>query len=215
MKSVVLGKVIEKTYFVEPNTETITIDGEEKVVYKSKPVMKEESKIKEWREICHFDGEPRYNHDNRMWKTYFASLSFDNYCLNVSEDEKVCIEKEIFRADLNELHLHSNKVLEEIEVNKENSTYEYESHVEQFNKMMNTSNKLMKDYCDLHGLDYRKADCEKVFSLVYPDKEYEIKDGKIICIEKSYTLSSSGIYGNIAYGKPLFDTSCIAKIHAE
>ena len=46
------------------------------------------------------------------------------------------------------------------------------------------SNKLMQDYCDLHGLDYQKADCEKVFTLVYPNKEYEIKDGKMICKEQ-------------------------------
>ena len=189
MKSVVLGKVIENVYSVDTKTKTIKDEhGEEKVVYTAKPVLNKEEKVKEWRYILHFEGEPRYN------KKILGYFGFgDISVLNISEDEEVCVKKEIFRADLNELHLYSNKVMEEIDVDKENSTYEYEAHIEQFNKMMNTSNKAMQDYCDLHELDYRKADCEKVFSLVYPDKEYEIKDGKMIC-KTSYTILDSGYY---------------------
>lgn len=190
MKSVVLGKVIENVYSVDPKTTTIKDEhGEEKVVYTAKPVLNKESKIKEWRYILHFEGEPKYNTKNSYYylKMYIASYDSDySKYLNISDNEEVAIIEEIFRADLNELHLHSNKVMEEIDVNKESSTYEYEAYIEQFNKMMNTSNKAMKDYCDLHGLDYRKADCEKVFSLVYPDKEYEIKNGKMICKENTF-----------------------------
>lgn len=181
MKSVVLGKVIENVYSVDPKTTTIKDEhGEEKVVYTAKPVLNKESKIKEWRYILHFEGEPKYNTKNSYYYLKMYTHDYSKH-LNISDNEEVAIIEEIFRADLNELHLHSNKVMEEIDVNKESSTYEYEAYIEQFNKMMNTSNKAMQDYCDLHGLDYRKADCEKVFSLVYPDKVYEIKDGKMDC----------------------------------
>jgi hypothetical protein len=178
MKSVVLGKVIENHFSVEPKTEPVVDEhGEEKVVYTGKPVLIETPKVKEWKEICSFEGEPRYNKHN----TRYLYVAF-NDMLNISEDESVVVNNEIFRADLNELHLQTDKVMKELDVDKEKSTYEYEAHIEQFNKMMNTSNKAMQDYCDLHGLDCRKADCEKVFSLVYPGKKYKIKDGKMDCM---------------------------------
>lgn len=201
MKSVVLGKVIEKTYFVEPNTETITIDGEEKVVYKAKPVMKEESKIKEWREICHFDGEPRYN--SGYW-TYSKTL-------NISENEEVCIDKEIFRADLNVLHLKSNKVVEEIEVDKKEANAELEEHIANFNEMMIESNKLMQDYCDLHHLAHWDSDCEVVFSLVYPGKKYMIKDGKMECEVKN-TISIDTNCVNVYDSSAVKVNTCIGTI---
>ena len=207
MKSVVLGKVIENIYSVDPKTKTIKDEhGEEKVVYTAKPVLNKEEKIKEWKEILNFEGKPKYN----SYGTYYSFVGVYG-CLNISENEEVSITKEIFRADLNELHLYSNKVVEEFDTNKENSTYEYEAHIEQFNKMMNTSNKAMQDYCDLHGLDYRKADCETVFSIVYPDKEYEIKDGKMVC-KNVYTITSNNICCNVAYGTALYGNNCIAKI---
>ena len=213
MKSVVLGKVIENVYSVNPNTTTIKDElGEEKVVYTAKPVLNKESNTKEWREILHFEGEPRYN---KTYGYYFIWNGGDHQSLNISEDEKLTIYEEIFRADLNELHLYSDKVMKEIDTNKENSTYEYEAHIEQFNKMMNTSNKAMQDYCDLHGLDYRKADCEKVFSLVYPDKEYEIKDGKMICKENLITLiTNSNLLGATVYGTSKLSTinDCVSSI---
>ena len=207
MKSVVLGKVIENIYSVDPKTKQIKDEhGEEKVVYTAKPVLNKEEKLKEWKEILNFEGKPRYN----SYGTYYSFVVVYG-CLNISENEEVSITKEIFRADLNELHLYSNKVVDEFDTNKETSTYEYEAHIEQFNKMMNTSNKAMQDYCDLHGLDYRKADCEKVFSLVYPDKEYEIKNGKMVC-KSLITVASSNIYGNITYGVSLLDDTCVATI---
>lgn len=216
MKSVVLGKVIENVYSVDTKQKTITDEhGEEKKVYTAKPVLKKEPKVKEWKEICSFDGEPRYNCEHDSWSIKWTIAAYDgqSHCLNVSKDEKVAVKEEIFRADLNELHLHTDKVLEEIDVNKEGANYEYEAHVEQFNKMMITSNKMMQDYCDLHGLDYRKADCTKVFSLVYPDKKYEIKDGKMICKpEPMLTVLEAG---NYAIGS-IVDTACCvsAKIDA-
>lgn len=199
MKSVVLGKVIENVYSVDTKQKTITDEhDEEKKVYTAKPVLINNPNIKEWKEICSFEGEPRYN-----FHYWHRDKDF-----NISENESVNVNREIFRADLNELHLQTNKVLEEIDVNKEGANYEYEAHIEQFNKMMIMSNKMMQDYCDLHKLDYRFADCEKVFSLVYPEKEYEIKDGKMIC-KPTYTILGSGLaVGSDNIAKISIDSSC-------
>ena len=176
MHSVVLGKVTENNYYVDTKTKTIVDDiGEEKIVYIGKPTLIQSPRIKEWKEICRFKGESKYN------RNYYQYEFVPSYCLNISENESVKIEKEIFRADLNELHLHSDKVLEEIDIDKEEIEQEHKIHIKAFNKMMIESNKSMKDYCDLHGLDYENADCETVFSLVFPEKECEIKDGRMIC----------------------------------
>ena len=196
MKSVVLGKVIENVYSVDTKTKTIKDEhGKEKIVYIAKPVLNKESKTKEWREILHFEGEPRYNNKYSYFylKAYIASCGEDYKYLNVSENDEVAITEEIFRADLNELHLHSNKVLEEIDANKKEAEKEYNEHIHSFNEMMIKSNKAMQDYCDLHHLAYWDSDCEKVFSLVYPDKEYEIKNGKMDC-KTTYTVLNSGCY---------------------
>ena len=211
MHSVVLGKVTENNYYVDTKTKTIVDDiGEEKIVYIGKPTLIQSPRIKEWKEICRFKGESKYN------RNYYQYEFVPSYCLNISENESVKIEKEIFRADLNELHLHSDKVLEEIDIDKEEIEQEHKIHIKAFNKMMIESNKSMKDYCDLHGLDYENADCETVFSLVYPEKEYEIKDGKMICKSRcNYTYKFMGFDAELAKAYDNVDRASHSHCHTE
>ena len=201
MKSVVLGKVIENTYLIDQKTTIIKDEhGKDKKVFTAKPVLNKKSEVKEWREILRFDGEPRYN------KPYSSYILFSPNTLNISEDEVVEINNEIFRADLNELHLKTDKILEEIDIDKEATENKFNKCINSFNEAMIKSNKAMQDYCDLHGLKYWKTDCEKVFSIVYPDKEYEIKDGKMVCKEVSVEIVLKSDYG---IGS-LVDTACCA-----
>ena len=73
-----------------------------------------ETKVKEWTELCSYEGEPRYN-SNWVFRIYKT--------VNISEYETVDIENEIFRADLNEMHLHTNKIVEERDINKEENLH--------------------------------------------------------------------------------------------
>lgn len=184
MKTKVLGKIIENIYSVNRNqTQIKDTDGNFKDVYTGKPTITKETMVKEWSELCSFEGAPRYN------------LRYDGYVtvagkpMNISEKETVYIDKEIFRADLNELHLHTNKIVEERDVDKEDALSILAGQIKAFNKMMIESNDRLKTYCDLHKLSYEDTDCIELFKLVFPDDEYVIKDGIMKIKGKSNTYN--------------------------
>lgn len=183
MKSVVLGKVVEIKHILETNQKTIIDEnGKEKLVYTAKPKIKKEESAAEWREICRFKGEPAHNYEYmHNWKSVYMSNGFidGRNRLNISENEEVAIDKKIFRADLGELHLFTNKVLEKIDIDAVDAADQLRLHTREFNKQMIESNEKMKAYCDLHGLKYEDSDCEQVFELVYPGDKYEISDGEM------------------------------------
>lgn len=183
MKTKVFGKKMENIYHVDHNwTQVKDDDGNSKTVYTDKPILTIETKIKEWVELFGFDGEPRYNSE------YFGRRNK----INISENETVTVEKEIFRADLNELHLRTDKIVEETDVNKEDILSVLEDQIKTFNKMMIESNIKMASYCDLHKLSYEDTDCIELFKLVFPDDEYVIEDG--IMKVKEPTADNNDIY---------------------
>ena len=167
----VFGKKIENFYEVFHNWKQVEDDnGEIRTVYIDKPTINKARKVKEWCELCSYEGEPRYNSHNG-WALY------NN--INISENETVAIEEEIFRADLNEMHLHTNKVVEEKDINKEDALSILDGKIKAFNKMMIESNDRLRAYCDLHKLSYEDTDCIELFKLVFPDDEYVIEDGVV------------------------------------
>lgn len=174
MRTVILGKKIENVYEVNHNWKTIDDgNGGVKTVYTNKPTLVMTPHIKEWVEICSYDGEPRYNSN----KGYIFSALAGTYQMNISEDETVSVGKEIFRADLNEMHLETDKVLEEVDINKEASEEILSEQIRAFNSMMITSNEKLKAYCDVHNLAYEDTDVIELFKIVFPDEKYEIVDG--------------------------------------
>ena len=194
MKTVVLGKNIKNEYDID--TKQIEIkdaEGYTKFVYVDKPIMIETPIIYRWSELCSFDGEPRYNTRNSArdsWRKEF----------NISENEIVVIEKEIFRADLNELHLYTSKVIEQHDIGKSDALRTYKNHIEGFNKMMIESNDMLKTYCDLHKLAYEDTDCIKLFKLVFPNDEYEIDKGVMrVKVKKKYAVASNLCNASITY----------------
>ena len=179
----VFGKKIENYYDVDHKWIQIKgDDGDFKTIYTDKPTLTRETKVKEWSELCSFDGEPRYN-SNRSFFMY------NN--INISADETVMIEEEIFRADLNEMHLHTNKIIEEVDIDKEDALCILEGQIKAFNKMMIESNNRLMTYCNLHKLSYEDTDCIELFKLVFPDDEYVIENGIMKVKEKPKTVTSS------------------------
>ncbi len=177
MKTKVFGKKIENIYGVDHKWKTIKDEnGEDKTVYTDKPTLTRESKVKEWVELCSYKGEPRYN-STRMPRYDSTRMDYMYNAINISENETVVIEEEIFRADLNEMHLHTNKVVETIEVDKEDMVDTCKCQIRAFNKMMIESNSKLMAYCDLHKLVYEDTDAIELFKLVFPNEEYVIEDG--------------------------------------
>lgn len=183
------GKKIENIYDVDYKSKEIKDDnGKTKTVYTDKPIITKDSKVKEWVELCSYDGEPRYN-TALSWGGYKSPWSTYKE-VNISENESVAIEKEIFRADLNEMHLHTDKVVETIDTKKEEACAVCEAQIKAFNKMMIESNEKLKAYCDLHKLSYEDTDCIELFKLVFPNEHYQIKDGKM----RTLDLSTTSVY---------------------
>ena len=188
MKTKVFGQKIKYTYGVDNKKKTITgSNGEPKMVYTDKPTMKQIKNI-EWVEISEFEGEPRYNSG--------TSMLWDN-SINISEDEEVAIREEIFRADLNELHLHTSKVLEEIDLNKNETDILLENEIKMFNKEMIESDEKLKSYCNVHKLNPEETDCIELYKLVYSTDSYCIFNGKFIGNNGTYTMTYEGnLLGN-------------------
>ena len=212
MKTRVFGKKIENIYDVIHNWKQIEDnDGEIKTVYTDKPSINKIRKVKEWSELCSYEGEPRYNSQRSSWLgTDFGASLFGSFNqINISENETVVIEEEIFRADLNEMHLHTNKIVEEKDVNKDDALSILEAQIKAFNKMMIESNNRLMTYCDLHKLSYEDTDCIELFKLVFPDDEYVIEDGVMKVKEKPKTTASS-LYIDDSIAKTIsIDTSLL------
>lgn len=175
MQTVLFGQNKTITKFIEENKKKIELDGEEVEIFIAKPELM--SKVETtWEEMYRWDGSPFYNETiTRPISLY--GMTFNR--MNISENESVEIEESIFRADLNELHLHSDKVLKE-EVN-DDCEDKYKRLVKEFNKQMIESNEKLKERCDLYNLSYEDTDCEKLFKDVYgADKVYGIEDGKMV-----------------------------------
>lgn len=175
MNTRVFGKKIENVYDINHNWKQIKgVDGEFRTVYFGKPVITKESKVVAWVELCSYNGEPRYN--SKSYHYGWASFSGHLNKINISENETVRIEEEIFRADLNEMHLHTDKIVEENDVDQETLLI-LRGQIKAFNKMMIESNSKLMAYCDLHKLSYEDTDCIELFKIVFPNDDYIIEDG--------------------------------------
>ena len=197
----VFGKKIENYYDIDHKWEQIKDNnGDFKTIYTDKPTIIKETKVKEWTELCSYEGEPRYN-------SHIGFALYNN--INISENETVTIEREIFRADLNEMHLHTNKIVEEVDVNKYDALSILDGQIKAFNKMMIESNNRLMAYCDLHKLPYEDTDCIELFKLVFPDDEYVIENGVMKVSEKLKITSDSGSVYVDNNGRIVDDTRAI------
>lgn len=195
MKIVVKEKVISENYELNENCKF----NEGKRFFIGKPTIKENKEVVGYQDICSFEGDLKYNKTFNMWAIPFEG----HHKLNISEDKEVNVEKEIFRADLNELHLITS---EETVVcsNKENAEEILNELMKEFNKQMIESNEKLLAYCKLHKLDLEETEVDDLFKLVYPNDRYEIVDGELIVVKKvdystSYAFCNLYSESNNAY----------------
>lgn len=199
MKTKVLGQIISNIYGVDNKRKEIKDStGESKMIYEAKPELNKESKI-EWTEICEFEGNPRYNSNpkNLAWSSFAFCKA-----INISENEEVLINEEIFRADLNELHLRTNKILKEIDLNKEEMEIALNKEMKLFNKEMIEADEKLKSYCILHKLSPEETDCMELFKLVYSKDVCWVTDG---ALKPTYPMIEAGtITTNAIYQKNIY-----------
>lgn len=166
------GKKIVTTWSVDDHKE-FKKDGT--FIFTDRPQLKSDSKVDSWGDICSFEGDkiPHNSLDNLFgaWGCHYA--------INISEDESVRVEKEIFRADLNEIHAFTDKVISESTEDKASSEKEYDNVMREFNKTMIEADDKLMSYCKLHRLDPKDTDCIELFKLVYDTSDFAIAGGKI------------------------------------
>lgn len=184
MKYVILGKKLKTIWEVKDNRETIKNGDVIKKVFTAKPKLTSRVETFEHPEIMRFEGELGFNSTRSIFG-YHNEVTF-----NISVDEAVTVEKQVFRADENLMYIYTNKVFEEVDENKEAAELAYKNLLKEFNKAMIKSNPTMDNYCELHHLNYGLTDCFKLFEHLYPGKYWEIKEGKLI--EKYSDLCIAG-----------------------
>jgi hypothetical protein len=192
----VFGKNIMKGFEWHENKQTvITDDMLEKDCFVGKPFLEPVETIINYEEICVFEGQPFYNTNIESSHFYYGGFNR----INISEDEEVKVEEQIFRADLNELHLRTDKVSSIEVLNEEEANEWLQGKVKEFNQAMINSNQKLKEYCSVHKLSPEDTDCYELFTIVYPDDKPEIVNGKFRAKDKN----------NVAYwGDATVATDC-------
>lgn len=171
MKYVVLGKKVCKSWELK-NHKTITVENDRRTdKYNGKPELIEKMDVIGYHEILRFEGVLEYNTSN-LWPSMYRKI-------NISEDEEVAIEKKIFRADLNETYLYTDKVVEETSDNEEDAKNALRVETEKFNKSVIEKDERMMNYCKISGKDPKYVDCIELFKILYPGCSYVFVDGKL------------------------------------
>ena len=156
MKTIVQGKKITNKWSVDAGKEKRIVNGEEREIFVKKPSLTKEEGV-EWLDICEYDAGPQC-------RGLFEPKIY------LSETEEVVVDKEIFRADLGTWFQRVNKVLEEIDANKEESESELQTLMAEFNKTVIENDTEMSNYCKLHKLTPEETDAEDLYRLLHPDK---------------------------------------------
>ncbi len=110
-----------------------------------------------WSNIVEVDGIIKYNRDcQNIWSLYITPT------INLGEKETVAIMEEIFRADLNAIVLHTDKILSNTEVNKEESEKQLAELIKEYNKQEIESDEQMMAYCRINGLKPEDVDVDEL-----------------------------------------------------
>lgn len=168
MKSCIYGKSITRTYRVK-----LERDTEGKI--KRKPQLEVEKEETTFCPIIRKDGEELVV-DGKIGHnlSYYSPFSFSNK-INIDETTEVCIEKEIYRADLNAYIVYTNHILYEDDTNKEEAKSSLEKLVSEYNREKIEADEKALTYCNLHKLNPAETDYDELVSIIYPENYKEVK----------------------------------------
>lgn len=150
MQTVIQGKEIETTYSVK-----VLRDDEGKI--KIKPELVTEEKIIKWTDLFPaIDGEVKYNsNSSSSWLTISAYNR-----INISADEEVKVVGQVYRADINTLQLHTEKVVVDTPINKTEAETELKTALAEYNRTVIENDEKMLAYCKLNNLNVETVDID-------------------------------------------------------
>lgn len=169
IKVEVYGKHVNHLWHVKTNQEEIVIDGEEKLAFTAKPQI-EILNSYDYEKISEFESDSSLVNN----ALYLTRMFF--------EDEEVSLLNRKFRVDTGVLEMYISKVLSETDDNKNNAEIELDAYLKAFNEDMILSNEKLRKYCDVHKLKPNDTDVFKLWDIVYPENDFNIMDGKMVCV---------------------------------
>lgn len=193
MKTIVMGKNIKNTYEV---LDSKNEDG----TFKFRPTIRNKNSETTWEEICSYDGEPQY-----------VQLVYNRY-IYLSEDEKVLVPNQVFRADLGSWIQYTDKVLSVDDTNLEDCEEELAGLLKEYNKEMIEGNTRAKAYCDLHKLHYAETDYDELLAIIGKPCECNVSkvwlssaepypESAIVRITNDFTVSANDtVFGKYTIG---------------
>lgn len=185
MKSYIQEQVLTTIYEV---FEKRNDDG----ILTTKPCLRKGTKV-EYRTMKRPCGEDfvvdgKIDYDNKL------SYGFDfnpTRTIHLSEEERVRVVEEIYRADINAMMIHTDKIGEEHEVDKERCEAKLAELLAEYNKYHIEKNGKLMSYCKLHNLDPAKTDYEELKKIVYPPATDSICTSSA---SKNISIFSNGHY---------------------
>lgn len=116
--------------------------------------------------------------------------------INISEDETVDVIDKIYRADLNAYIIHTDKVMSEKDVDKEESDALLEKLMREFNEMKIYEDDELSTYCRVHKLVPADTDYDELKSIVkkslYGLEEVQVKVAALnLCNSNLTKISNS------------------------
>lgn len=162
MKSYLQEKVLTRTY-------SVVEKRDENGIFTAKPTMIKNTDVvyRTMKRPCGEDfvieGMIGENKRNDLFV-----LCSPKHTINISETESVCVDKQIYRADMNAYMVHTDKIGEEHDIDKEKCEAKLAELLAEYNKYNIEKDEKLVSYCKVHGLDPAKTDFEELKKIVYP-----------------------------------------------
>jgi len=153
----VMGKVTETYWSIKENCEEkIGEDGKVKCVFLSRPEIQKEVTHHNPMEICQYEGVPQSS----------APFGFSLTSRIFIDGEQAVVEKTEFHADLGEWRQFVDKVVKNIDHNKEAVEEDYEHLIKKYNAYVINGNEKLLSYCKLHNLNIEDTDADELKKVV-------------------------------------------------
>lgn len=140
--------------------------------------------------------------------------------INLSEDEEVTVIQKIYRADLHAYMVHTDKVLSEKDIDKEEAEFKYNKLLAEYNKTMIEDDEELLSYCKVHHLKPEETDYDELAKIV-PRKVKVAQDSLAIAIKADYMpnwnlnipdISNSVLTTKIAAVNSISANDCVIKL---
>lgn len=213
IKSYIQGRHVENVWEVNCDRDEKTGKLKKKPHIRFDARFKYETLQRQTGEEFIIDGEIGKSDGCSAWFTLLPKHE-----INISEDEKVTVIEKIYRADLHAYMVHTDKVLSEKDIDKEEAEFKYNKLLAEYNKTMIEDDEELLSYCKVHHLKPEETDYDELAKIV-PRKVKVAQDSLAIKADymPNWTLnipdiSNSVLTTKIATVNSISANDCVIKL---